>query len=84
MAHIGVLNEFQSANIPLDFIVGTSAGALYGVNFAFGYTYDKLLEMFNREINKPKLLTLMSHFSFSFSGLAKISHLKKLIHIYFH
>lgn len=38
MAHIGVLQALDEANIPIDYIVGTSSGALIGAMYACGYT----------------------------------------------
>lgn len=37
-AHIGVLKALEENNIPVDFITGTSAGALIGALYAFGYS----------------------------------------------
>lgn len=37
-AHIGVLKALEEKNIPIDFITGTSAGALIGAMYACGYS----------------------------------------------
>ncbi len=37
-AHIGVLKALEENNIPIDFITGTSAGALIGAMYASGYS----------------------------------------------
>ena len=37
-AHIGVLKALEENNIPIDYITGTSAGALVGSMYACGYT----------------------------------------------
>lgn len=37
-AHIGVLKALEEHNIPIDFITGTSAGALVGAMYASGYS----------------------------------------------
>lgn len=37
-AHIGVLKALEENNIPIDFITGTSAGALIGALYASGYS----------------------------------------------
>ena len=37
-AHIGVLKALEENNIPIDFITGTSAGALIGALYAYGYS----------------------------------------------
>jgi NTE family protein len=38
MAHIGVIKALEEHNIPVDYITGTSAGALIGGFYAAGYT----------------------------------------------
>jgi NTE family protein len=39
-AHIGVLRELERQRIPIDYIVGTSIGAIVGGLYASGYTPD--------------------------------------------
>lgn len=38
LAHIGVLKALEENNIPIDYITGTSMGALIGSMYAIGYT----------------------------------------------
>ena len=38
MAHVGVLKALEENHIPIDYIVGTSAGALVGAMYACGYS----------------------------------------------
>ena len=38
LAHIGVLKALEENNIPIDYIVGTSMGAIIGGMYASGYT----------------------------------------------
>ena len=45
MAHVGVLRALTENNIPIDFIAGTSAGALVGGAFAAGMTLDEIQEL---------------------------------------
>ncbi len=42
MAHVGVLRVLLENNIPIDFIAGTSAGALVGGAFASGVPLDEI------------------------------------------
>ncbi|HEY8365714.1 MAG TPA: patatin-like phospholipase family protein, partial [Bacteroidia bacterium] len=42
LAHIGVLKELEKNNIPIDFIAGTSMGALIGGLYASGYSPEEL------------------------------------------
>lgn len=45
MAHIGVLIALEENNIPIDYITGTSAGALVGGLYAVGYTPEQIKQM---------------------------------------
>ncbi|WP_107037219.1 patatin-like phospholipase family protein [Brumimicrobium mesophilum] len=42
LAHIGVLKALEEAEIPIDYISGTSAGALIGSLYASGYSPDEI------------------------------------------
>ena len=42
LAHIGVLQALEEAEIPIDYITGTSAGALIGALYASGYSPDEI------------------------------------------
>jgi NTE family protein len=42
VAHVGVLKALEENNIPIDFIVGTSAGALVGAMYASGYSPEEI------------------------------------------
>ena len=42
IAHIGVLRVFEENEIPIDFLAGTSVGALVGAAYASGTTLDDL------------------------------------------
>lgn len=46
VAHIGVIKALEDADIPIDYITGTSAGAIVGGLYACGYTTDEMLNMF--------------------------------------
>lgn len=45
VAHIGVLKVLEEAEIPIDFISGTSMGAIIGGLYSIGYTAEKLDSM---------------------------------------
>lgn len=45
MAHIGVLKVLEEAEIPIDFISGTSMGAIIGGLYSIGYTAEELDSM---------------------------------------
>jgi NTE family protein len=42
MAHIGVIRGLEALHIPIDFIAGTSMGAVVGGLYACGYTPDEM------------------------------------------
>jgi NTE family protein len=42
VAHVGVLKALEENHIPIDYIVGTSAGALVGAMYASGYSPDEI------------------------------------------
>lgn len=48
-AHIGVLKALEEHHIPVDFIVGTSIGALIGGLYAAGYSPSEIEEMLASE-----------------------------------
>ncbi|MEX2483044.1 MAG: patatin-like phospholipase family protein [Brumimicrobium sp.] len=63
LAHVGVLMAIEEAEIPIDYIAGTSAGALVGAMYASGYSpreiqayilSDKFLKMTSGELENNK------------------------------
>ncbi|MDR1357641.1 MAG: patatin-like phospholipase family protein, partial [Tannerellaceae bacterium] len=44
-AHIGVIKALEENNIPIDYITGTSIGAIIGSLYAMGYSPDEMLEL---------------------------------------
>ncbi len=49
MAHIGVIRVLEENNIPIDYIAGTSIGAIVGGLYAAGYSTDEMEELFKSE-----------------------------------
>jgi len=49
MAHIGVLKALEENSIPIDFITGSSIGALVGGMYAAGYSPDQIEAMLTSE-----------------------------------
>ena len=45
ISHIGVLKALEENNIPIDYICGTSMGAIIGALYAMGYTPEQMLEI---------------------------------------
>lgn len=49
LAHIGVIKVLEANNIPIDYVAGTSMGAIIGALYASGYTTDEMEELFRSE-----------------------------------
>ncbi len=45
IAHIGVIQALEENNIPIDYITGTSMGAIIGGLYASGYTPEEMLQL---------------------------------------
>jgi NTE family protein len=48
-AHIGVIRALEENHIPINYIVGTSIGAIIGSLYAMGYTTDEMDALINSE-----------------------------------
>lgn len=49
LAHIGFLRSLEENEIPIDYISGTSMGALVGALYASGYSTEEMEELFKSE-----------------------------------
>jgi NTE family protein len=56
MAHIGALRVIERAGIQIDYISGTSMGAIIGAMYALGYSVDEI-EAYMRQVDWDALLT---------------------------
>lgn len=45
IAHIGLIKALEENNVPIDYIAGTSMGAIVGAMYAMGYTPEEMLEL---------------------------------------
>ncbi len=45
IAHIGIIKALEDNDIPIDYITGTSMGAIVGGLYAAGYTTDEMMEL---------------------------------------
>lgn len=45
IAHIGVIKALEENDIPIDFVTGTSMGAIVGALYACGYTPEEMMEL---------------------------------------
>ncbi|SNX52980.1 patatin-like phospholipase family protein [Thermoanaerobacterium sp. RBIITD] len=57
-AHLGVLKKLEEENISIDFIIGTSIGALIGAIYASGNDLEKIIKDV-RDINFLKLIKML-------------------------
>ena len=58
IAHIGALKALQDINVKIDYLSGTSSGALIGTIYALGYNTDEILKRF-LEIFEERYLNLI-------------------------
>lgn len=49
ITHIGVIKALEENNIPIDYITGTSMGAIVGSLYAMGYTPDDMITLVKSE-----------------------------------
>lgn len=49
LTHIGIIRALEENNIPIDYITGTSMGAIVGSLYAMGYTPDEMTELLKSE-----------------------------------
>lgn len=82
VAHLGVLKVLESENIPLDYIVGTSVGAILGGGYALGIPIARMIEIMQIENKKSTLMTILAHFSFNFIGIIRIEYMRKIFKNY--
>ena len=47
ITHIGIIQALEENDIPIDYITGTSIGAIVGGLYAMGYTPQEMLELIN-------------------------------------
>lgn len=52
LAHIGVLKALEENNIPIDYIAGTSMGAIIGGLYANGYTIQEIEDLMTSDLVK--------------------------------
>lgn len=60
IAQIAVIQELEKAGIPIDYIVGTSSGAIIGALFATGYNGNEIESIF-RETNWEEIFSLIEN-----------------------
>jgi NTE family protein len=86
LAHIGVLEVLEEAGVPIDFIAGSSMGAIVGAHYALGYSPAELREMATRVKTLrdfasivPELLYMAADFNVIQPGFFAGQHFKKVL-----
>jgi Predicted esterase of the alpha-beta hydrolase superfamily len=49
IAHIGIIKALEDNNIPIDYVTGTSIGAIIGSLYATGYSPEEMLQLIKSE-----------------------------------
>lgn len=79
VTHLGVLKVFQDEKIPLDYIVGSSAGAMCGACYAAGIPLDHALTIIKKEA-KPSTFTIaLKNPSFNLKGIMNGNYLLTIL-----
>ncbi len=80
IAHIGVLKVFEAEGIPINFIAGTSVGALIGAAYCSGATPDELEEIASRVRFRDLARWTLSRYGFA-SNLRMTAFLNKILKV---
>lgn len=75
LAHIGVIKVLKEANVPIDFIVGTSMGGVVGGLFASGMSLDEL-EHEAIQLTRPSQMIRLMDISLPKRGLVSENRLR--------
>lgn len=49
IAHVGVIKALEENNIPIDYVVGTSMGAVVGSLYSCGYSPEEMMKLFTSD-----------------------------------
>jgi len=63
-AHIGVIKELEKAGVQIDYVGGTSMGAIIGGMYAIGYTADQIEYLGEKKLILKKTLLKNMHLHF--------------------
>lgn len=68
VAHIGVIKALEENNVKIDYISGTSIGAIVGCLYAMGYTCEEMLDLFkSEEFNRWKSGEIETRYRFTYN-----------------
>jgi len=73
IAHIGVIETLEKANIPIDMVAGTSAGSLFGGLYAAGKSLDQIADFARNLVKQIEFKSGLwdPKFSLPWNGLIK-------------
>jgi NTE family protein len=74
IAHIGVLKAFEEENIKIDYLSGTSVGALIASYYAFGKSVDEIMHV-GRDLNIKRVI----HFTLKKRGFFTTSAIREMV-----
>ena len=62
IAHVGVLKALEENDVAIDYITGTSMGAIIGGLYACGYSPDEMMALLTSEYSYFGIKTFISNF----------------------
>jgi NTE family protein/lysophospholipid hydrolase len=77
IAHVGVLQAIEEANIPVDYIGGTSMGSLFAAAYARGWSPAQIMAKVEEVFSKPRALIDMTLPYVSLLGGGKLDRVLK-------
>ncbi|UII25847.1 patatin-like phospholipase family protein [Fulvivirga maritima] len=77
IAHLGVIKALEEAEINIDFISGSSAGAIVGAMYTYGYQVERILEIV-KSIKTFKFLQP----ALSWTGILKMDVIRKFLELH--
>ena len=78
LAHIGLIQLMEERNIPIDYIAGTSMGAMLAAAFAMGYSTEEVLEIVHSQLIKSSRIDFTFPYISIASGKRVSDGLKKM------
>jgi predicted acylesterase/phospholipase RssA/CRP-like cAMP-binding protein len=77
-AHIGVLKAITEMQIPIDFIAGSSMGAIVAAQYAIGFNIDRMLDLMHRSYVRKSLPDFTIPYVALYTGTATSRRLKHM------
>ena len=79
LAHIGVIKALEENEIPIDYVAGTSMGAIVAALYAMGYTPDEMIaSMTSEDFQRWYTGTIDKNYTFYFKRNAEVPELLNL------